>query len=726
MIAKVIVDIASSKVDKVFDYLCPFFVSVGDEVLVPFGSRKIKGLVTEIVEQSEVDENKLKPILKKLENGVDKKTIELAKFISTNYYVGMADALRLFLPRLITAEKTKSKLGFVVELDDRKKAETYLKTLNNKSKVQREIINFMLKHNSCAWDMISKNFCRSSINSLINNGILSKKTCILRRAPKVDIIDNQSKILNKQQKNAVTTILSETNFYLLHGVTGSGKTEVYLSVAQEMINNGKPVLILVPEISLTPQMLGLVKSRFKDSVAVLHSGLTNGERFDEWKKIQSGMVNLVIGARSAIFAPIKNLGLIVVDEEHDDSYRSDTNPRYDTRIVAEKLAELENCSLILGSATPSLESYTKALSGYYKLIEMPERVNNKKMPTIEIVDMTKEFQRGNTGVLSHALEEEIKKALDRNEQVMLFINRRGYNSFLQCKNCGWVANCPDCDVSLVYHKAENVLKCHFCGNRYKMFSVCPECQNENLMVSNFGTQKIVEEVQQKFANAKVIRMDNDTTRTKNAHAKILSSFRNKEANVLVGTQMIAKGHDFPLVSLVGIIDADISLHQTSYKAAEKTFSLITQVAGRAGRSLVPGKVILQTRSPNHYCFKFAKNYDYISFFKKESNLREVTKYPPFAKILRILVKSFDQEVAKNAVMSYYKKIKDLQIENKQDFFYLGIMKSPVGRIEKQYRFQVLMRISASSQLVPQIYNIVKSNQPKNAVVFVEINPTNLS
>ena len=726
MIAKVIVDIASSKVDKVFDYLCPFFVSVGDEVLVPFGSRKMKGLVTEIVEQSEVDENKLKPILKKLENGVDKKTIELAKFISTNYYVGMADALRLFLPRLITAEKTKSKLGFVVELDDRKKAETYLKTLNNKSKVQREIINFMLKHNSCAWDMISKNFSRSSINSLINNGILSKKTCILRRAPKVDIIDNRSKILNKQQKNAVTTILSETNFYLLHGVTGSGKTEVYLSVAQEMINNGKSVLILVPEISLTPQMLGLVKSRFKDSVAVLHSGLTNGERFDEWKKIQSGMVNLVIGARSAIFAPIKNLGLIVVDEEHDDSYRSDTNPRYDTRIVAEKLAELENCSLILGSATPSLESYTKALSGYYKLIEMPERVNNKKMPTIEIVDMTKEFQRGNTGVLSHALEEEIKKALDRNEQVMLFINRRGYNSFLQCKNCGWVANCPDCDVSLVYHKAENVLKCHFCGNRYKMFSVCPECQNENLMVSNFGTQKIVEEVQQKFANAKVIRMDNDTTRTKNAHAKILSSFRNKEANVLVGTQMIAKGHDFPLVSLVGIIDADISLHQTSYKAAEKTFSLITQVAGRAGRSLVPGKVILQTRSPNHYCFKFAKNYDYISFFKKESNLREVTKYPPFAKILRILVKSFDQEVAKNAVMSYYKKIKDLQIENKQDFFYLGIMKSPVGRIEKQYRFQVLMRISASSELVPRIYNIVKSNQPKNAVVFVEINPTNLS
>ena len=726
MIAKVIVDIASSKVDKVFDYLCPFFVSVGDEVLVPFGSRKMKGLVTEIVEQSEVDENKLKPILKKLENGVDKKTIELAKFISTNYYVGMADALRLFLPRLITAEKTKSKLGFVVELDDRKKAETYLNTLNNKSKVQREIINFMLKHNSCAWNMISKNFGRSSINSLINNGILSKKTCILRRTPKIDIIDNQSKILNKQQKNAVTTILSETNFYLLHGVTGSGKTEVYLSVAQEMINNGKSVLILVPEISLTPQMLGLVKSRFKDSVAVLHSGLTNGERFDEWKKIQSGMVNLVIGARSAIFAPIKNLGLIVVDEEHDDSYRSDTNPRYDTRIVAEKLAELENCSLILGSATPSLESYTKALSGYYKLIEMPERVNNKKMPTIEIVDMTKEFQRGNTGVLSHALEEEIKKALDRNEQVMLFINRRGYNSFLQCKNCGWVANCPDCDVSLVYHKAENVLKCHFCGNRYKMFSVCPECQNENLMVSNFGTQKIVEEVQQKFANAKVIRMDNDTTRTKNAHAKILSSFRNKEANVLVGTQMIAKGHDFPLVSLVGIIDADISLHQTSYKAAEKTFSLITQVAGRAGRSLVPGKVILQTRSPNHYCFKFAKNYDYISFFKKESNLREVTKYPPFAKILRILVKSFDQEVAKNAVMSYYKKIKDLQIENKQDFFYLGIMKSPVGRIEKQYRFQVLMRISASSELVPQIYNIVKSNQPKNAVVFVEINPTNLS
>ena len=519
MYAKVIVDISASAVDKVFDYLCPFDVQIGNEVLVPFGGRKISGIIIELNSSTDVSEDKLKPIIKILDGGITKTAVETAKFISSKYYVGLSDALRLFLPRKVRGETDKSKTQIVLELVDEQVAKTYADSLPKRSQTQAKIIEFLLQNKQAPLVEVAEKFGRNCIKSLENAQIVVRKTAFLGRNPEIDIIKNEPVKLLENQQKVFDAISQSAGAYLVHGVTGSGKTEVYLSLASETAKQGKGVIILVPEISLTPQMFGLVKGRFGESVAVLHSRLSAGERYDEWKRIASGEAKIVIGARSALFAPLSSIGLIIIDEEHDDSYRSETNPRYDAREVAYKMSQIENCSLVLGSATPSLESYHNAMTGKYKLLEMPFRINGEKMPPIEIVDMTREFQNGNTGILSHSLQDAISAALEKGEQVMLFQNRRGYNSYIQCKECGWVAECPQCDVALVYHKAENVLKCHYCGNRYHMFDKCPNCKSENLTAQSPGTQKVAEEIERLFPSAKVIRMDNDTTKGKNGHAK---------------------------------------------------------------------------------------------------------------------------------------------------------------------------------------------------------------
>ena len=725
MYAKVIVDISSSNIDKVFDYLCPFDVQVGNEVLVPFGNRKISGIVISLSNQTELEESKIKPITKVLNGGITPQAVEVARHIQQKYFVGLSDALRLFLPRKIRGEESKAKTQIMLSIKNKNEATKYASTLKERSKTQKELIEFLLQNKEASLTEIAQKFGRNNVKTLENAHILERKTAFLNRTPDIETLKTSPIKFTQEQQKVFDTISKKSGTYLIHGVTGSGKTEVYLSLAEQTESQGKSVIILVPEISLTPQMFGLVKGRFGNKIAVLHSGLSEGERYDEWMRIKNGEAKIVIGARSALFAPLSNIGLIVIDEEHDDSYRSESNPRYDAREVAAFYASLFSCPLVLGSATPSLESYHNAIIGKYTLLEMIHRANGREMPPIEIVDMTREFQNGNTGILSHTLIDAIEAALNAGEQVMLFQNRRGFNSFIQCKECGWVAECPSCDVSLVYHKAENALKCHYCGNRYQMFTCCPECKSTNLITGSPGTQKVAEEIERMFPNAKVIRMDNDTTRGKNGHAKIIKEFREGRANVLIGTQMIAKGHDFPQVTVVGIVDADISLHQTSYSAAEHTFSLITQVAGRAGRANKPGRVILQTRSSRHYIYRFARDYDYISFYKKEANLRQTTLYPPFAKILRILVKSYSQEVAKNSAMFYYEKVKEIKLSDPTSIYYLGIMKSPVGKIENQYRYQVLLRIPTNSNVEEQIQQIAKKTF-KGATVFVETNPNNLS
>jgi len=497
---------------------------------------------------------------------------------------------------------------------------------------------------------------------------------------------------------------------------------------QEILKRGKTGIMLVPEISLTPQVLSNFRARFGGDVALLHSGLSAGERFDEWKRILVGDAKIVIGARSAIFAPLKNLGLIVIDEEHDNSYNSDSNPRYSTIEVAKERARLAGASLVLGSATPSLVSYHNAMTGKYQLLEMKERINKRELPPITIVDMGQEIKFGNNGFLSDSLKKSLEKTIADGNQAMLFINRRGFASFMMCKKCGWVAKCDACDVSLVYHKYERALKCHYCGNRFKVLTECPECGNTELSTGATGTQRVVQELQELFPEIKIGRMDNDTTKTKDSHLKILSDFRAGKTQILVGTQMIAKGHDFPSVTLVGVIDADISLYQSSYSATEQTFELITQVAGRAGRADKSGEIILQTYVPRHYVYKLAGFYDYPAFYKKEINLRQMTMYPPFATIVRLLFSSEEENLAKNHAKVYYDDIKAIQDEFKKDFIYFGVMKSPIGKIQNKYRIQILLRLRRENEdeIISRLFELLDKNKSANVSSFIEINPQNLS
>ena len=734
MFAKVIVDIASSLVDKVFDYQFDSAdnYKIGMRVLVPFANRVIEGYIIEITDTPAYDKDKIKRIIRPLENFpcILEEQLKIAGFMKEKYNIGMCDALRLFLPAEMRSGKVKELEEAELYLDNKDKALEYLSTLRKNSHAQENAILFMLENGSYLQAELNKKFGNSAISKLKENDILKTRVKVKRRMPYADgnlVSANKVTLVDAQQK-AKEQILSKSYTYLLHGVTGSGKTEVYMSTIEEVITQGKTAIMLVPEISLTPQVLGNFRSRFGDNVALLHSGLSAGERFDEWKRILMGDAKIVVGARSAIFAPLKNIGLIVIDEEHDGSYVSESNPRYNTIDVAIMRAKLANCSIVLGSATPDIESYHKAMIGEYELIEMKHRINKRDLPPIQIIDMCKEIKDGNPSIFSRGLIEALDKTIKEGNQAMLFINRRGFSSFLMCRECGWVAKCESCDVSLVYHKFDNALKCHYCDKRYRAINVCPECGSDDIKQGSVGTEKVVQELNELFPNVKILRMDNDTTKTKGAHAKLLAEFREKKAQILVGTQMIAKGHDFPSVTLVGIVDADVSLHQSSFKAPERTFNLITQVAGRAGRADKAGEIYLQTYAPRNYIYRLASKYDYTSFYRKEINLREVTSYPPFSKIIRLLFTSHQEELAKDHTKVYYDKIKEIASRNIGNFIYLGVMKSPVGRIQDKYRYQILMRLKPENadNIISEIYEQVNTLKNKEVSVFVEIDPASLS
>lgn len=733
-IGKVIIDIASSLVDNVFDYLLPADdnIEVGSRVLVPFGRTTKEGYLIEISNNSSYDISKLKTIISKIDNFpvILPDQLELAKFMKKNFHTGTCDALRLFLPSELRQGKVKELVKTECFIANENMAKTYLSKVRKNSIGIIGAINFLLEKGTETLTNLNKKFNPSSVKKLIDEKIVSTKAVTIRRTPyKGSVpIPNNEIILTKTQQEVVNRITSENNIYLLHGVTGSGKTEVYMHCMQKMLDAGKTGIMLVPEISLTPQVLMNFRSRFGENVALLHSGLSAGERFDEWQRILFGEAKIVIGARSAIFAPLKNIGLIVIDEEHDGSYNSDSNPRYNTIEIAKERARLSNASLVLGSATPSLITFHNAMTGKYQLLEMKERINKKELPPLKIIDMGAEILSGNTGVFSNALKTALTKTINEGNQAMLFINRRGFASFLMCKKCGWVAKCTDCDVSLVLHKHENALKCHYCGNRYRVFTECPECGNTDLSTGAVGTERVVKEIKEILPNVSVSRMDNDTTKTKDAHLKILSDFRSGKTQVLVGTQMIAKGHDFPSVTLVGIVDADVSLYQSSYTASEQTFELITQVAGRAGRADKTGEIYLQTYVPRHYVYKLASVYDYTAFYKKEINLRQVTMYPPFTKIIRILFTSDDEELAKETARVYYEKVREISNSYDGEFVYLGVMKSPIGRIQNKFRLQILMRIKPEKEqeITDKLFELADSIKKSNVTIFVEINPQNLS
>lgn len=731
MIAEVIVDISNSEVDRVFDYIADFSIEIGMRVLVPFGHKKIEGFVIAIKEKTKF-EGALKPIYKVLDDfvAIQKDLINLMWFMRDKYNLRLVDILHLFVPSKLRGNRIGELRRLYAEINLNLRLEEMINSMRTNATKQISLLNYLSENGGEFVSNLSFNYGSSTINALKEKGFINIKEKQIARIPFKDIVVKDKIVsLNEEQQNAKEQILGSLhNKFLLHGVTGSGKTEVYMSIIKDVVSQGKSAILLVPEISLTPQMLKSLRARFGDTVAILHSALGDGERFDEWRRIHSGNAQIVVGARSAIFAPLKNIGVIIMDEEHEQSYISESNPRYDTHSIAIYRAEYNDAKLILGSATPSIDSYLRAKENEFQLLELTKRVNNIKMPEIEIVDMSYELRMGNRGVFSGELAHSLIDCIKSGNQAMIYINRRGYSSFVMCKKCGSVLKCTDCDVSLTYHSYDNQLKCHYCGKRYKMITNCPECGDDNIRLGRVGTQQVVEEIQKLVPEVKILRMDNDTTRTKTAYFDILDNFSKYKAQILVGTQMIAKGHDFPNVTLVGILDADMSLYFSDYMSAEKTFQLITQVSGRAGRAESGGRVILQTYSPKHYIFNFARNYDYKGFYEKEANIRKVTKFPPFTKIIRVLISGQNEDDVINLTKANYIPLKKLSKELSNDFVYIQAMKSPIIRLENKFRYQILMRINRNreKEIIKEIYEITNAIQSKKVSLFVEINPQNLN
>ena len=708
MIASVIVDIKAKQVNRSFDYLVPphleNVIKVGYRVRVVFGKRVLVGFVVELKNTTT-----FKKILKPISDLVDvypvlnEEFIDLAKFIASNNFSYYAVALQTMIPTALKIKYQKlAKANIVPEelkhifngrkeiivdnrpLDEQKliyeayekgliELDTkFKKTRNEKMMEYIYVIDETIKPSSKQGKLLletlleigeavpinvlveDSGFSKAVIKTLIAKGIAgSYKKEVLPENDCV-ITDKLKHTLNESQQNCFDSVNLESNdTYLLHGVTGSGKTLVYIKWIEEVLKKGKEALMLVPEISLTPQITAIFKGYFGDDVAILHSRLTVSEKYNAWKKILNKEVKIVVGARSAIFAPLSNLGIIIVDEEHENSYIQENNPKYNALEIASIRAKTHNCPLILGSATPNVNDYYKAINGEYILLNMPTRANNKELPKKTIVDMVLELKRGNKSVFSQTLKEKIMDTYNKKEQSILFLNRRGYSSFVMCRNCGEVIECPHCDVSLTYHASTNMLKCHHCGFSRPNVSSCPKCNSSRIRFVGSGTEKILEELNNMLPEARVLKMDMDTVSKTSDYEEIFSTFKNHEADILVGTQMITKGLDFADVTLVGVLNADLALHYPSYDATMTAYNLIEQVSGRAGRGEKSGEVIIQTYKPDHFVIKTAYNNDYDGFFKKEINNRKINNMPPFSSVIEIMITSENAtrayEEAKNII-----------------------------------------------------------------------------
>ncbi|MBE5743944.1 MAG: primosomal protein N' [Clostridiales bacterium] len=731
MIAKVIVDIATSELDKIFDYKIGYSGAVrGSRVIVPFGRFKTEGFVIETSEISEFPDDKLKSIIRVIDEvpALTEENLALAEYIHKKYHSSMASVLRLFLPSEMRTGKVRKKTANYVSLAEDIAVESMLSSIRKGADKQVAVIKYLQKNGKTKASILNETFSASSVTALKNKGYLVVTEEQILRTPYKNL-DNQGGrvLLTNEQKSAVESVILSDKPTLIKGVTGSGKTEVYLQLIEKTILSGKTAIMLVPEISLTPQTFSRLRSRFGDKCAILHSGLSAGEKFDEWWRLRSNEATIAIGARSAIFAPLENLGIIIIDEEHDQSYESETSPRYVTEEIALMRAKLSGAKLVLGSATPKVESYLKAKNGEYNLAVMNERVNGKPLPEIVIADMREEVKRGNISPFSLALKAELQKTLESGNQAIIFLNRRGYSQKVICRECGYVAKCLNCDVSLNYHKADDVLKCHYCGSQYHMLTACPECGSVSINYSGTGTQKVVTELNELFPNAKILRMDNDTTQNKEGHFKILKEFGEKKADILVGTQMVAKGHDFPSVTLVGILDADMSLYFSDYRSGERTFQLVTQVAGRSGRAGAQGKVVLQTYSPKNPTLTASVNYDYESFYNREVAVRKASYFPPFSHVVRIMVESEDESLAISTLKQAFEKAKQVQENYHSSFIYFDRMKSPVKRIKNKFRYQILCRIKDDyARIEDEFYSIANGLTSKKVLCYVEVNPSTMN
>jgi primosomal protein N' (replication factor Y) len=747
MIARVTLELS---LRKEFDYFIPAElttkVDVGSRVQVPFGARKVLGCVTAVAEESE--HVKLKPILKVVgtQTLVTPNVLKLARWIGQYYCCSPEVALKSVLPEVVRQEQP----GWREQL--------FVRALNSTgdfpklSKRQTDIWNIIEERRELSLKELLKlaDTTASTVRRLEDKGLIIISSEISERDPFAHehILPTEPLPLSPEQSSALAAIIaamdeepqketakaSTARTFLLHGVTGSGKTEVYLQAIAHALAQGKGAIVLVPEISLTPQTVERFKARFSSGrsqtlVAVLHSHLSSGERHDEWHKIRQGRARIAIGARSAIFAPVQPLGLIIVDEEHESSYKQEEAPRYHARDVAIVRGQMERATVVLGSATPSLESFYNCSKKKFTLLPLPTRADDKKMPRVRIVDMRQTMRKGkNIPIFSPQLREAITRRLELREQTILFLNRRGYSTALQCPLCGYVSGCPNCSLSLTYHRQEQELRCHICGHSATVPQVCPNsnCRNPAIRYSGLGTQRVEEALQNHFPHARIVRMDSDTLKRKDDYRRILGDFRSGKIDVLLGTQMIAKGLHFPNVTLVGIIYADLALHQPDFRAGERTFQLLTQVAGRAGRGDVEGEVVVQAFAPFHPAIQYARRHDFSGFYDQEIEFRQQLKYPPINRIALLTLKGRNEEKVKFSA-EHLKRELEKWMSDLKELILAGPAQAPLLKAETFYRYQIMLRFSRMSMLSQRLAKLMEQLRlPEDVSLVVDIDPVALS
>ncbi len=725
MFANIIVDITHEKLDKIFQYRVPSHMegelSIGMEVLVPFGkgNRMTKGYVVDFSENCDYDLSKVKKIAEISRKGmaIEGKLVALAAWMKEHYGGTMIQALKTVLPiKQKEQAKVKKKVRLLLNEEEGKiKLDFYL---HKNQKARARLLAALLDEPVLDYELINKklNITLNVVRALEEQGVLSIESEQVYRNP----IQNRKQQVKDicytdEQKNAIECFWGDYQkqqygTYLIHGVTGSGKTEVYMEMIARVAAKGRQAIVLIPEIALTFQTVMRFYRRFGDRVSIMNSRLSAGERYDQMMRAKAGEIDVMIGPRSALFTPFPNLGLIVIDEEHENTYKSEQIPRYHARETAIARAKLEQASVILGSATPSVEAMYRAKHGEYKLLELHKRSGNQEMAQVHVVDLRKELRDGNRSILSRKLQQMIADRLQKKEQIMLFLNRRGYAGFISCRECGFVVKCPHCDVSLSYHRNGKMV-CHYCGYEQERVQICPECGSRHIGEFKAGTQQIEEVVKKHFPEARVLRMDLDTTRSKDGHEKILAAFANEEADILVGTQMIVKGHDFPNVTLVGILAADMSLYSNDYRAGERTFQLLTQAAGRAGRGAKKGEALIQTYSPDHYAIVTAAAQDYEAFYEEEIHYRELMGYPPVDNLLAILV-SCEKEALLETGCKYLKEFA-VRIRGAEEVAIIGPASPGIGKINDVYRKVLYLKTEKYDTLIKMKNKLEQ---------YIEVNP----
>lgn len=716
--AKIIIQSLSDKLDRFFTYLIPneFMENIflGSVVKVSFGNHNkiVFGFVFEILDENELLESDRKYLknIKSIKSVDDRfflsnESLELIKYIKQKYLCSYYEAISLFIPSKFLDDASLKIKDYIfldtdVEVPNKFKKEPYTSIL----KFVYENQNIYDKNELSKMNKFSK----SSISTLIKHGILKIKSKELSAASFINCDNYEKKCLNYEQKKVYNEIIEgEDKVFLVHGVTGSGKTELYLAIFEHFIKNGGDCIILVPEISLTPQMIERVKGRFNNDVVVYHSKLTVNERYTEWEKVISGKVKVAIGTRSALFLPFKNLSCIVIDEEHESTYKSESDPKYIVKDVAIEYSKLkDNLKVILGSATPSIESYYKAKINEYKLLEIKNRVNFRKFPKIEIINMKDELNQGNKSIFSKTLYSKINERIFKEEQTILFLNKRGFSSFVSCRSCGYVYKCKFCDITLTYHGTSKYLMCHYCGYGEKNKNQCVKCGSNYVKYFGIGTEKVELLSKKFFPNARILRMDFDTTRKKNSYNEIYDKIKNKEVDIIIGTQMIAKGFDFENVTLVGVLAADLSMNIPDYKAYERTFQLLNQVSGRAGRGEKLGEVCIQTYDPDSYVIRHSRNNDYKSFYDEEIKIRKTLNYPPFTDILNVLFQSKDVKFYDEVIIYLYQKLKN---EFSSMYQILGPSSCMISKINDYYRWQIIIKGKYDFEVYSKIKEMIYEN-----------------